>query len=220
MAFVLGASVCQFLATLACWRSTPVIDDSPNQKLKYFKLVQLEKSRITDALNKVESDLQSPVHDILAKLEKSEYTHHYSLACLSSAADLLTEEDWSLSLAIQLVDRASKEDTPQQHVLDLVYTDNEEYASKLFGSRKVAWNFFCKLVSVLEWTAHPIETRQEVMDTYIRLLSSQEADVFELREAIHVYTNVVKWLLPRKKPFGHEGVGRAVERARELVFSL
>ena len=75
-------------------------------------------------------------------------------------------------------------------------------------------------MAVLEWTAYPIETRQEVMDIYIRLLESQDADELELRDAINVFANVVKWLLPRKKPFAHEGVSKAIARAREVTFSL
>jgi len=190
----------------------------PFQHTEFIKKVETSKPYITEEFCESTNDSCFEVTRILDKIEHSDLTHHYSLACLINAADYNDKSDWMIPLATHFVERAM-ETASSPEDLDLLYRNNEENARGVFGSEETAWKMFCRLVALLEWKAYPIEFRQDMLEMYVHLVESKSS-YQEAFGAVFFYSQLVKWLLPNEHPFQPEGIARAIGKARKSVFAL
>lgn len=122
----------------------------------------------------------------------SPHSNHYSLACISNAADY---NGWMTNFAEYLVERAIQ--TVQAPPgLETVYIENEELSSALFGTPDDGFYTFHRIVAVLEWRSHPSWIRDLLQDLYIKLLESYESHLYGIHIAVRLFRGIIDFLSP------------------------
>lgn len=162
--------------------------ESTEQRARFLARVDKVRGETLGGFSNMRADSDRAFDLLLA----SPYSHHYSLACISNAADY---NGWMTNFAEYLVERAIQ--TVQAPPgLETVYIESEDFSSALFGGPDDGFYMFHRIVAVLEWHSHPSWIRDLLQDLYIKLLESCESNSYGIHIAVRLLRGIVDFLSP------------------------